>query len=205
MKRKKGRKGYLLASKAMTGLLFAITAFVFVGCEQFFTYSPLSFLQRDPSTLPMDQRISYARLALEGGDKETQKDAYNAIKGSDDPEVQLLASKVAVGASGLNDAIANAADALLAGDTYSYSEFVSQIDVTMLENSMTEFDKADGSTTISDEEYLTAAAASAITLVENGPATDLNNALKDYTADGQPGDYLAKSGYTEEEITDLVS
>jgi hypothetical protein len=183
--------------------LFAVA--LLAGCEQFFTSSPFSFMQRDPSTLPMDQRISYAKLALEGGDAETQRKAYEAIKDNSDPEVQLLASKVAVGASGLNDAIADAASALLAGGTYTYSDFVGSIDVSMLTNSVNAFANADGNTTISEEEYLIAAAASAVDLVENGPATDLNDALTSYTAAGEPGYYLAASGYTEDEITSLVS
>jgi hypothetical protein len=150
----------------------------------------------------MDQRISYAESALESGDKDAQKDAYNAIKDNDDPEVQLLASKVAVGASGINDAIADATDALLAGESYTAQDLKNNVDVTMLQNSMNSFDQADGNTTITSDEYLVAAASQAIIDTTTNDFSDIN--FSDTTA-GTPGYYLDKSGYTEDEIISLVS
>ncbi len=49
------------------------------SCEAVFTYSPLSGLQRDPSSLPTGQKITYAENALASGDPDAIRQAYDAI------------------------------------------------------------------------------------------------------------------------------
>ena len=49
-------KYWLPAALAMVVLM--------TGCQAIFTYSPLSFLQRDPSKMSLDQRINFAEQAL---------------------------------------------------------------------------------------------------------------------------------------------
>ena len=86
-----------MSRKVFVPILLAIilVPFMYSSCEQVFTYSPLEWAQRDPSNLPEDQRIAYAEFALGSGDTEKLRDAYDAIKDIDDPDVQYLASQEA--------------------------------------------------------------------------------------------------------------
>ena len=79
---------------------------IFSSCQAVFTYSPLSFLQRDPSTLSAEEKVAYAENALSSGDAESMKKAYNALKdlladNPDDPSLNELAAKLAVELSGV--------------------------------------------------------------------------------------------------------
>lgn len=75
------------------------------GCEALFTTSPLSFLQRDPSKLSDEQKISWAEAAWASGDEEAMAEAYAAIAdlatGSSDPELTYLAANLALELSGV--------------------------------------------------------------------------------------------------------
>lgn len=82
-------------------LLAAVTS-----CQRVFTYSPLSFMQRDPSTLPADQQVSYAENMLASGSAEDMAAAYALIQAllaqdSTNPDLQILAAELAIGGSGL--------------------------------------------------------------------------------------------------------
>jgi hypothetical protein len=87
---------------------FAVAA-LFGGCDAIFTTSPVSFLQRDPDNMSLDQRINYARDALASGDEDAIADAYDAIKddavASTDSELHLLAAELALALSGLESAL----------------------------------------------------------------------------------------------------
>jgi hypothetical protein len=184
-------------------MLIALSALaVLAGCEQFFTSSPFSFMQRDPSTLPMDQRISYAKLALEGGDAETQRKAYEAIKDNSDPEVQLLASKVALGASDILEVVGTA----LEGGSVN----INDVDLDMLKNSVDAMKNADGNTAVSSEDYIATAAASVVYAVENNGQSvpgDWSTVSSDKNGDylQQAKYYQEQSGYTEDDIDQLTS
>ncbi|MFP4382786.1 MAG: hypothetical protein ACLFST_09975 [Spirochaetia bacterium] len=78
---------------------------VLSGCEQVFTFSPLSGLKRDPANLSDDQKREYAKDALESSDDEAAKEAFELLKDSEDPEDQSLAVDLAIEASGVTDAI----------------------------------------------------------------------------------------------------
>ena len=87
-------------------LLSVAVIFIVSGCQAVFTYSPLSFLQRDPSTLSADAQKTYAEDALASGDAEAIAKAYDAIKAlladnPTDPELNLLAAKLGVEVSGV--------------------------------------------------------------------------------------------------------
>ena len=88
----------------MTGALVFSVLIVLIGCQAVFTFSPVSFLQRDPSKLSLDQKKTYAEDALASGDSDAMLAAYNAIKddatGSTDGELNLLAAKLAMELSG---------------------------------------------------------------------------------------------------------
>ncbi|RKX82443.1 MAG: hypothetical protein DRP57_09875 [Spirochaetes bacterium] len=87
-------------------LLSIAVIFIMSGCQAVFTYSPLSFLQRDPSTLSAAEQRTYAENALASGDADAIAKAYDAIKAllkdnPDDPELNLLAAKLGVEVSGI--------------------------------------------------------------------------------------------------------
>jgi len=87
-------------------LLSISLVLILLGCQAVFTYSPLSFLQRDPSTLSADAQKTYAEDALASGDAEAIAKAYDAIKAllkanPEDPELNLLAAKLGVEVSGV--------------------------------------------------------------------------------------------------------
>lgn len=79
-------------------ILVLLLLFLFAGCQAIFTYSPLSFLQRDPANLPLDQKITWAENALASGDPEAMATAYDAIK--DESGVDYLAANLALELSG---------------------------------------------------------------------------------------------------------
>jgi hypothetical protein len=88
---------------AVTGVaLLALLA----GCQAVFTYSPLSFLQRDPADLPPDQQVSWAEQALASGDPQAMAQAYDLVKG--DPDQAYLAASLAAELSGVTQALADA-------------------------------------------------------------------------------------------------
>ncbi len=93
-------------------VLVVVTIFIYTSCQQFFTYSALEWAQRDPSDLPTEQQISYAESILSSGDTDAMADAYAVINDlvTEDPdnvELQLLAADLAIGGSGIADAITN--------------------------------------------------------------------------------------------------
>ncbi|MFP4562216.1 MAG: hypothetical protein ACLFRY_02795 [Spirochaetia bacterium] len=89
-----------------------LAAVTLAGCEAFFTFNVFSGLQRDPASLPPEQQVRYAEEALAGGDTAAMQAAYPLIAAQadanpDDPELQFLAADLAIGASGVNDLIAD--------------------------------------------------------------------------------------------------
>ncbi len=86
-------------------VLSALLSLLLAACQAVFTYSPLSFLQRDPANLPLEQKMEWARAALAGGDTEAIEKAYDALKddasGSTDAELTLLTATLAMNLSGL--------------------------------------------------------------------------------------------------------
>ncbi len=89
--------------------------------------------------------------------------AFDAIVGINDPEVQLLASQLAVGASGINDAIDNMTDALDSGvdpATIDAGDILADLNQTYLQGAgSTLAAAAAGGVTISDTDYILAAAS----------------------------------------------
>ncbi len=69
------------------------------GCERVFTYSPFESLRRDPANLSVEQQVTFARDALSSGDPAAMEDAFALLSTSEDPETQLLAVDLALGAA----------------------------------------------------------------------------------------------------------
>lgn len=93
-------------------VLAVITVLIYTSCQQVFTYSPLSWAQRDPSGMPEPQKIAYAKSLLSSPNATTSdiKTAYNMINklvtaNPQDADLQLLAADLALGGSGIIDII----------------------------------------------------------------------------------------------------
>ena len=71
------------------------------GCQAIFTFSPLSGLQRDPSTLSPEQRLTYAQDALASGDPAAMKKAYDAIKNDTRGTAQYTTAQLGIELSGV--------------------------------------------------------------------------------------------------------
>lgn len=221
----RNRGGRALSSITKIALLFVLLPMLSISCEQFFTYSLFEWAQRDPSNLSTAQQISYAKGVLGSGDKDAMADAYEAIKDNDDPEVQLLASKLAVGASGINEAVEQALKDLESGSTSSLESYLDSIDSDMLDNAVASMAAAtdDPSTAseVTSDEYLTVAAASLISAVDKGlgPPSDpeagsFPDAITsvESASPNKSGNwaeksayYLQQSGYTTEDLDSLLN
>lgn len=135
---------------------------VLAGCENFFTSSPLAFLQRDPASLSAEQQIQYAEDALTSGDTEAMESAYEVLKDSDDPETQLLAADLALGAAELEGAVTEAVAGIAAGDDVETTletalDGFTDEDLALMEAAATLVDDADAETAPSSEQYVYAA------------------------------------------------
>ena len=71
------------------------------GCQAMFTYSPLSGLQRPPSSLTPAQRLTYAQDALASGNTADMKAAYDAIKNDTSSAAQYTTAQLGIQLSGV--------------------------------------------------------------------------------------------------------
>jgi len=71
------------------------------GCQAMFTYSPLSGLQRPPSSLTPAQRLTYAQDALASGNTSDMKAAYDAIKNDTSSAAQYTTAQLGIQLSGV--------------------------------------------------------------------------------------------------------
>ena len=205
------------AGKIVRGALFVVLLILLLGsCEQMFTFSPLSWAQRDPSNLSDAQKIAYAEGVLGSGDTDAMADAYNAIKDSSDPDVQYLASQLAVGASGLNEAVQDALadfDEIESGSA-SINDYLNTINDPMLQNAVDAMALADGDPDTKDditqEDYLVTAAA--ILIINNNDIENedfsnagFSNPNKTGTWQQQTAYYLQEAGFTTDDLNDIVN
>lgn len=96
--------------------LLAGTVSLLASCQAVFTFSPLSFLQRNPADLSAAQQVSFAQEALASGDSAAVAAAYETIAAQaeanpNDPAIQYLAGQLALEVSGVGAVF----DSLLAG------------------------------------------------------------------------------------------
>ncbi|MDY7027356.1 MAG: hypothetical protein SVR04_03560 [Spirochaetota bacterium] len=220
MERKRDTKSG--AGKIVRGALFVVLLVLLLGsCEQMFTFSPLSWAQRDPANLSDAQKIAYAESVLGSGDADAMADAYNAIKDSSDPDVQLLASKLALGASGINEAIENALanfDAIEA-DPNTVSDYINTttIDPDMLDNAINAMYDADADSEtkedITQEDYLVIAASVVIRYSPDVDQEDFTTGYSTPDKDAALPDsykdlaayYLQEGGYSATDLEDLIN
>jgi len=202
-------------------LLIVLLPLLLTSCEQMFTYSMFEWAQRDPSNLSEAQQVSYAQNVLGTGDQQAMADAYEAIKDNEEPEVQLLASKLAVGASGINEAVEQALSDLESGSTGSLESYLDSIDSTMLDNAVKSMTAATDdiatASEVTSEEYLTVAAAGLISAVQTNEAgaddfeTAINSVDNTVTPDKngtwsqQARYYFDQSGYTIDDLDSMLN
>ena len=214
---KKNAKRMNGAGILLKGLLYLVLLTALLSsCEQVFTYSPLSWAQRDPSDLSDAQKIAYAESVLGSGDADAMADAYEAIQDSSDPDVQYLASQLAIGASGLNEAAAEILESLDDIDDTTLQGILDDVDDEMLENAIAAMDAADADSStredITAEDYVVTAAA--ILLAADVDVTDpaTYDNFDGATADKDSTDpydkalyYLDEAGYTAENLEDILN
>lgn len=137
-------------SRVRTVLVVSVTVLALAGCEQFFTTSVLSGLQRDPSNLSFDQQVAYAESALSSGDEDAMADAYDALSDSledennDDPALNSLAAELAVGASGLTNTLPDLVDAAVNGAFSDQTELANTVNDVLGDVDYTYIDEANG-------------------------------------------------------------
>jgi len=194
--------------KKISVIVLVLTSiFIYTSCQQIFTYSALEWAQRDPSNLPPAQQIAYAEAALASGDQAAVEAAYAALSSSSDPDVQVLASQLAVSASGLEGAITEAI-ATLTFDTST----IAAIDGTWLANAETAMYAADtGNADITPEEYLAVATALIVMEAQSLVAPDTPNDINDVDIAGATANqggsnvdkalyYAVAAGYTQSDF-----
>ena len=81
--------------------LVPVLVTLLVGCQAIFTFSPLSGLQRDPSTLSPAQRLTYAQDALASGDPAAMQKAYDALKNDTSGPAQYTTAQLGIELSGV--------------------------------------------------------------------------------------------------------
>lgn len=220
MERKRDMKSG--AGKIVRGALFVVLLILLLGsCEQMFTFSPLSWAQRDPANLSDAQKIAYAESVLGSGDADAMADAYNAIKDSSDPDVQYLASQLAVGASGINEAAEEILASIDTIDTATIDSILDGVDDILLAGAIAAMYIADGDSSTSEgiapEDYLVTAVAVLIEADVDLTLVDVSTVISGATPDkdsvqSSPQDtydkaayYLQQSGYTDQDLEDLLN
>lgn len=202
-----------------TLLYIVALALLLAGCEQMFTYSPLSWAARDPSKLSDEQQAQNAPVS---GDIDDLQKAYDAIADSSDPDVQLLASQVALGASGFNEAIEDIAKELKDGideADIDAGDILDDLDQTYLQAAGTSLAAAEaGGADISDTDYLLAAASLVLSeaITGGGDQSALDSAVS-ALPDPAPSSYdpladdidnaayfLAQASMTSDDIDSLL-
>lgn len=123
---------------ALFGVILLIAGILTLpGCQAVFTFSPLAGLQRDPANLSPEGKIAYAYDILATGSQAEMAEVYALInelslENPDDPELHLLSADLALGATGVNEAIQ---DFLSGGGDFSNAteDVVSGLDMNMVD------------------------------------------------------------------------
>lgn len=160
--------------KRVVAAIFVCTVFLLSACQAIFTYSPLSFLQRDISNLPPAQQVKVAEDALGSGDPNQMTEAYAAIvtllETSNDPDLSLLAADLAFGASGMTElftSVIQDAESLMGAPTEELTALLEGLDTDLIAEGAGHIqDAASADADITDTQYLTAGAALLASAVE---------------------------------------
>ncbi len=204
----------------LLGIAFILLSFS--GCEAVFTFSPLSLIpgvQRSIDDLPAGQQVAYAEsLLASGASAEDLAAAYAAIAeiAGTDPELNLLAADLALGASGLNEAINDMITGLGSGD-FDFSTIEETISsdtfTTNIQNAgdhiLTALD-SDPDADVSDTQYIVAGAALVLAAIEeenidtSDPDLDLATALAGNEDFETAQDFFESAGFSLDSLSGLL-
>ena len=110
-------------SRRILLVLLPAAVLVFGGCQAIFTYSPVSGLQRPPSSMTPGQRLTYAQDALASGDTAAMKSAYDAIKNDTSAAAEYTTAQLGIELSGVPTVLRD-----LANDPSTISSQLNTID-----------------------------------------------------------------------------
>ena len=163
-------------------VLVSALLLLFIGCQDIFTQSAFTWAAQDPADMSGDQLEAYAEDVVKSGDTDAMAETFDALEptlpaaAEDDPELYLLASDLAMGGSGLSEALSEVFQAgedteLVFEDVLN--DVISGLDAVYLQDSIDIFaDVAtaaggDPSIEIEDSQYVNAAIAQAILIYED--------------------------------------
>ena len=181
--------------------LVIVSLLVISGCERVFTTSMFESLQRDPSSYSAAQLLTYAEDALASGDEAAMASAFELLADSSDPETQLVAVELALGAAGLGSALTTIIAGLAAEGADPEAvitdalEGFTDADLELLIAAAALLDQADEFTTPTAEQYaftaigLIAAAADDAGGIANLDPTPVGSDAETYV--GQADSFLA--------------
>jgi len=174
--------------KSLLGALSLLIVSCLASCQAVFTWSPLAFLQRDPTEMTAEQKLSFAEQALASGDDAVVEKAYEAVAAEaakpdniDDPEIQYTAAQLALEVSGVSEVFDSVLGSLAGGGSVDISAATLDLidDEAALANAGDFLVNADGAgADLSASDYL----VGAIALVVSDPSTDVDAGTVDETS-----------------------
>ena len=145
------------------------------SCQQVFTTNAYFWHETDMSTMTDAQKLSYAEDLLASGTTEELAAAFAEISGmlpddlsTADPELLALAADLAIGSSGIGDAVSDAISSLSTGDTDGLStDLLDSIDTANLSSAVELMQALDASgADVTPEQYTNAAAAQLLVVMD---------------------------------------
>ena len=170
-------KGLLMKRFELTALAAILFVIVISSCQDVFTTSAFSFVQTDMTTMTDSQKVSYAEDLLSSGTAEELAAAYTQIAAllpadlsTADPDLLILAADLAVGSSGIGDAVSGALAVFSSGEEIteeSITEIFDSINTDNLADAVTLIEAAEaGGVELTTEQYTNAAAAQVLVVLD---------------------------------------
>lgn len=183
----------------------AAALIILSSCQDVFTASVFSFVETDISTMNDTQKVSYASDLLATGTAAELAEAYSAIEAllpddyataddltADELELVLLAADLAVGSSGIGDAVTDALGMFTSGEEggeASVDDIIAGIDTENLESAVTLIEAAEANgAALSSEQYTNAAAAQLLVVLADvedlgvADPSELNDSIPEQAA-----------------------
>ncbi|MFP4364722.1 MAG: hypothetical protein ACLFR1_12740 [Spirochaetia bacterium] len=182
-------------------------ALIVSGCQAVFTYSPVSFLQRDVSEMSAAQQAEYAEDALASGDKEKMKEALTAIEQqiADDPEnsedLMQLVVDLAIEGSGVTDALTDITELQGASDLteeeqlQQVEDILGSIDTQTIDSAITQINNLEAAgADVSETQYIMAAVGVVAQMQET--AGSIEDLMSPESLDAETQEDLTEQGNT---------
>jgi len=170
-----------------------VTFIILSSCQDVFTSSVFSFVETDISTMNDAQKVSYAEDLLATGSEEELEAAYAEIAAmvdeldltgdltADELELVELAADLAIGASGVGQAVTDALDALVSADETSDPDAIidgilggfDESDYDNLEDAVDLIEAAEANDAeLTTEQYTNAATAQLLVVINDAGGVD---------------------------------